>query len=219
VVRPPAIATFCEARLSRPTRWSGFLFNEWSDDETCCVSHFENLAKVDIFYLRADGLRPSPWLSLPIRVFHDPTGVIQAARAGSTIVKNAVDPTEVEQVIGKTISYAIEVARRLARGELLYAQTLLDGLRNRLVALEDILENRSPGLNCSFQIERRASPELLRALYVACPHAEHDELQAALTGLVNVCRHLVWRLYDSSKLSRPPTPFLRALHALAQTDA
>ena len=215
VVEPTALSRFGAQRLSRPTRWSGFLFNEWGDDETCCVSHFENFAKVDIFYIPADGLRPSPWLALPIRVFHDATGAIDAARANSTGLDAFADPKQVEQVLGKTISYAIELARRIARGELLYAQSLLDGLRNRIVALEDLLENRSPGINCSLKIEKRVSPQLLEALYATSPHTERAELQTALAGLVQVCRKLVLRLADSGQLGRPPTAFLRVLEALA----
>jgi hypothetical protein len=216
VVEPSALSRFCAQRLSRPTRWSGFLFNEWGDDETCCVSHFENFAKVDIFYISADGLRPSPWLALPIRALHDATGTIEAARANSAGLDASAEPIQIERVLGKTISYAIEVARRVARGELVYAQSLLDGLRNRIVALEDLLENRTPGINCSLKVEKRVSPQLLEVLYAACPHAERAELQVALAGLVRVCREFVSRLRDGGKLGSSPTAFLRALDALAQ---
>ena len=216
VVESSALSRFCAQRLSRPTRWSGFLFNEWGDDETCCVSHFENFAKVDIFYVTTDGLRPSPWLALPIRVLHDATGTIEAARASSTVLNVSADPVRIEQLLGKTTSYAIELARRVGRGELVYAQSLLDGLRNRIVTLEDFLENRTPGINCSFKIEKRVSPQLLSALCAACPHAERAELLAALADLVSVCRDLVLRLRDGAKLGFPPTAYLRALDALAQ---
>src|SRR5690242_18076576 len=66
VVEPGAWSGFCADRLSRPTRWPGFLFNEWADDPACCVSHFETFGKVDMLYISADDLRPSPWLALPI---------------------------------------------------------------------------------------------------------------------------------------------------------
>ena len=215
VVERKALSTFCAQRLSRPNRWSGFLFNEWGDDETCCVSHFENFAKVDIFYIPADGVRPSSWLALPIRVLHDATGVIAAAHANSTRLTAPVELMQIERVLGKTISYAIEVARRIARDELLYAQSLLEGLRNRLVALEDLLENRSPGIDCSLKIEERISSQLRDALYAACPHMNSADLQAALAGLVKVCRELVLRLADRGQLDRSSTPFLRVLDALA----
>ncbi len=219
VVAPTAIARFCQERLSRPERWSGFLFNEWAEDETCCVSHFEGFAKVDIFYVRADALEPSPWFTLPTRILHDPMGLVGATAAKSEFAEGTATPLVVERAVGKAIAYAIEVARRLARGELAYAQSLLDGLRNRIVTLEDLLEDRSPGLNSSFKIEKRISPELLQEVHAACPHTKPEELDAALTRLVNVCRKLVCDLHQRAKLSRPPVAFLRALDALGKDDA
>jgi predicted nucleotidyltransferase len=219
VVAPTAISRFCQERISRPERWSGFLFNEWADDETCCVSHFEDFTKVDIFYACADAMEPSPWFSLPTRILHDPTGLIGVTVAKSAFAEGTTTPLVVERTIGKTIAYAIEVARRMARGELAYAQSLLDGLRNRIVTLEDLLEDRSPGLNSSFKIEKRISPQLLQEIYAACPHTEPEELNAALTRMINVCRKLVCGLHERSKLSRSPTTFLRALDALGNDDA
>lgn len=104
---------------------------------------------------------------------------------------------------------------RPTRGELIYAQRLLDGLREWLVILEDLLEDRWPGLDCSFRIEKRVSSELREALYAACPRSDAAELQAALTRLLPICRALICRLHERSKLASP-APFLRALDALAE---
>jgi hypothetical protein len=216
VVESAALSRFCADRLSRPTRWTGFLFNEWSDDEACCVSHFEGFGKVDVFYLGASQLEPSPWLALPIIVLHDPTGIIGLARARSAIEHSPTDEHLINRAVGKAVACAVEVGRRVGRGELIYAQSLLDGLRQRLVDLEDLLENRRPGLNCSFKIEERVSAELLAALYAACPSAIPAELQRALAQLAGVCRALVWQLHERSKLVASPESFVCALDALAE---
>src|SRR5258708_26301438 len=54
IVTSTAHSEFTNARLSRPTSWPGFLFNEWGEDPTCCVSHFQGFVKLDIFYIDID---------------------------------------------------------------------------------------------------------------------------------------------------------------------
>jgi len=66
----------------------------------------------------------------------------------------------------------------------------------------------------SFRIERRVSSELCEALHAACPRSDAAELQAALIRLLPVCRALIYRLHERSKLASPAA-FLRALDALA----
>jgi predicted nucleotidyltransferase len=215
VVTPSAIAEFCSKRLERPRRWTGFLFNEWGEDHTCCVSHFEQFAKVDVFYIAADQLKA--WLrpAAHIRVVHDPTDLLTVAQ--QDVFTAAVEPTNckaVEQLVGKATAYAIEVARRVARGELMYAQSMLEGLRNRLVVLEDLLERRRPGVDCPAHLEKRVSSQLRNSLYDACVAANPAALQAALAELARACSAIVSKLHERSLLTSSPAPFLRVLDQL-----
>ncbi|HSV18911.1 MAG TPA: nucleotidyltransferase domain-containing protein [Casimicrobiaceae bacterium] len=216
VVTPSAISDVCANRLDRPRRWTGFLFNEWDEDINCCVCHFEHFAKVDIYYIAADHLKA--WLrpSTPVRVAHDPSGLIAAAQLEARMPAfEPADPLAVEQAVGKTTGYAIEVARRLARGELVYAQTLLDALRDRLVVLEDLFERRLPGDDSATTLENRASPLLLVPLEQAGSPLDGAALQAALVELAGLCHATVSKMHARSLLRSPATAFLQVLEQLA----
>jgi predicted nucleotidyltransferase len=216
VVTPSAIADYCAERLERPRQWTGFLFNEWDENNnSCCVSHFEHFAKVDIYYVAADQI--GTWLraTAPIRVIHDPAGIVTAARQDARML--IAVPTSfatVEQAVGKATAYAIEVARRLARGELIYAQTLLDAFRDRLVVLEDLLEGQHAVASAS-HLEKRPKAHLVRSLYRSCDVAEPIAVQATLANLARACRTTVSQLHERSLLKSSPTPFLYVLDQLA----
>ena len=76
VVRPERHAGFVERRLDIPRAWDGFLFNEWLDGASHCVSHFRPFNKIDIFYLNRAAFQPSPWLAQPATILHDPEMVV-----------------------------------------------------------------------------------------------------------------------------------------------
>ena len=67
---------YVEERQKTPSRWPGFLFNEWLPDALHCVSYFKPFNKIDIFYYSIEALKPSPWYGLPIDVLHDPLGIV-----------------------------------------------------------------------------------------------------------------------------------------------
>jgi hypothetical protein len=76
VVRHEDHMPFVRARREITTTWPGFLFNEWVPGAQHCISHFKPFVKIDIFYLDQTKLAPSPWYTLPVRVLHDPTGIV-----------------------------------------------------------------------------------------------------------------------------------------------
>lgn len=76
VVQPERHSHFVQQRRDIPRQWPGFLFNEWIPNAQHCVSHFQPLVKIDIFYHNAAALKPSPWYRLPIQILHDPKSIV-----------------------------------------------------------------------------------------------------------------------------------------------
>ncbi len=76
LVKPERHSHFVEQRRQIPKQWPGFLFNEWVPSAQHCVSHFQPFGKIDIFYYDATALTPSPWYRLPIKILHDPKGIV-----------------------------------------------------------------------------------------------------------------------------------------------
>lgn len=219
VVAPDAIADYYAKRLERPRRWTGFLFNEWGEDNSCCVSHFEHFAKVDIYYIAADQVLAWLRATTPIRVIHDPSGIVAIARRDARM--SPVEPSSfvaVEQSVSKATAYAIEVARRLARGELIYAQTLLDDFRDRLVVLEDLLEGHGHAVARASQLEKQPKEHVARPFVDRCDVTEPVAVQAALADLARACRTTVSQLHERSLLKSSPTPFLHVLDQLAASE-
>lgn len=65
VVRHERHSWFLERRRDFPQQWPGFLFNKWMPGTRHCVSHFRPFNKLDVFYLDAEKITPSPWYRLP----------------------------------------------------------------------------------------------------------------------------------------------------------
>ncbi len=214
VVAAAAAHRLRRERLARPATWPDFLFNEWDDDERCCVSHFAGFIKLDVVYVGSDEFAPSPWLTQPIRVLHDPQGLIAATIAQSAQRRTAPTPDDVEQAIGKMLAYAHEAVRRAARDELLYAQTMLDRLRTQMAALEDLCERRTPGLDAPSRLEARLSRSLVAALRDSCTTSERGELERAVRSLAPLCRALIERLHQRYALGASLDRQLRAIDAL-----
>ncbi|TCV76404.1 hypothetical protein EDE05_108226 [Neorhizobium sp. R1-B] len=129
VVASEQHSQFVEKRREIPAQWPGFLFNERLPNTPHCVSHFLPFGKIDIFYFDAARLVPSPWYRLPIRILHDPTGIVAEVVEQSAGLTFAVRADELDISISKGLAAAQETYRRAKRGELFYAQTLLDELK------------------------------------------------------------------------------------------
>ena len=219
VVSSKAHSTFVDARLSRPSGWTGFLFNEWGDDPICCVSHFQHFVKLDLFYLDIATVSSSHRLRQPMRILHDPSGILGASIQRVEVVRTPPNPGKVEQAIGKALSYAHETARRVACGELIYAEAQLNALRQQLAVLEDFEQQRTPGSDSPFQIDLRVSEKLRSALLLSFARADAAEISVALFSLVAFCRPIVIRLHERYGLTRPLAHDLAALDALSAIGA
>lgn len=215
IVHAKRHSEFVARRCQIPSEWPGFLFNEWVPGAQHCVSHFRPFNKIDIFYLSADAVEPSPWLALPTTVLHDPSGVIATLQERSRNLSFAIDLGEVERSISKGIAAAHEVFRRTRRGELLYALTLLDELREHMMKADDWLHGRTPADALSSKFDDRGSAAVVKCLAASFCAYDKDALDLALTSLVSLYREQVMALHKTLSLDRPLSNDLEALAIIA----
>ena len=183
VVRPADHARFVAARREITRSWPGFLFNEWVPGTQHCVSHFSPFGKIDIFYLNQAHLTPSPWYTLPIQILHDPSGVVESLLWRSKEERFDVSEDDIDFSISKGLAATHETYRRAMRGELGYAQTLLDELRQHVMWADDWLFGRTPETLVSAKFEQRGSQETLAALAASYPRHDAQAILYSLHGL------------------------------------
>jgi hypothetical protein len=215
VVTPESHADFVAQRRAIPEQWPGFLFNEWMPGAQHCVSHFRPFGKIDIFYLNQNALKPSPWYGLPIAILHDPSGVIAALVAQSKDLPFTTSIEDIDHSISKGLAAAHEAYRRASRGELLYAQTLLDELRQHIMKADDWLFGRTPLTAVYAKFEQRGSREVLETLAASFCAYDAAALQAALARLVGLYRRQVTALHETFPLARPLSNDLAALDIIS----
>lgn len=193
-----------EGRLDWPSHWGDVMFNEWIDGTNHCVSHFRPFLKVDVFYRTPDDFRPSPWFRMPCRVLLDREGIVQRVLAESQSLTFERPPSrEVSRVLSKAMAGAHEVVRRARRGELHFAQTLLDEVRSHMVHLDGWIHGRETSVPQDLRVAARISPDLLEALgksYVAL--AAHD-IEEAMVRLGLTLAQQIADLHRRFDLNRP----------------
>lgn len=128
------------------------------------MSHFRPFLKIDVFYWTPEIFTPSPWFKLPAEVFLDRTGLVQRVLEASRSLTHLRPPdAEVSRVLSKAIAGAHEVVRRARRGEVYYAQTLLDELRAHMTRLDMWIQGFEPSV-----------PQDLKWRGVFVPHCSTD---------------------------------------------
>jgi predicted nucleotidyltransferase len=206
---------FVQQRREIPKQWSGFLFNEWVPNAQHCVSHFLPFGKIDIFYYDAAALTPSPWYRLPIRILHDPEGIAADLLKRSEELPFTVGEDQVDYSISRGLANAHETYRRAKRGELFYAQTLLDDLRHYMMQADDWLHDRTAETTVMARFDKRASDEVLAVLKASFCPCEGEAILAALRSLVYVYRRQVLALHDKFRLSRSLNNDIAAIDVVA----
>lgn len=214
VVAADSHSWFVANRREIPKTWPGFLFNEWIPGGQHCVSHFKPFGKIDIFYLSADTLQPSPWYGLPIEVVHDPKGVVAELVARSAALPFTVSEEDIDYSISKGLAAAHEAFRRAMRGELFYAQTLLDELRQHIMQADDWLGDRTAKTAALGKFDMRASKEALSVLTASYAPCEPQAILASLRSLVALYRKQVVALHGKFRLQRPMENDIAALELL-----
>jgi len=216
VVTPEEHGRFVASRLDIPKQWSGFLFNEWMEGAQHCVSHFLPFLKIDIFYLSQEEFRPSPWYSLPTTILYDPRGVARSIIEHSQPFKFEVDERRVDWLISKGLAAAHEVYRRTQRGELIYAQKLLEEFRSYLAEADDWIHQRVPPNPSHVKLERRLTPSLLEALKESYVPSDANAIETALLNLLALFREQLIELHGTYNLSRVLDNDLRAVGVLLE---
>ncbi len=215
VVEPQRHARFVQQRREIPKAWPGFLFNEWLPHAQHCVSHFKPFGKIDIFYFNAAALGPSPWYRLPITILHDPRGIVADLVKRSEGLPFTVGEDEVDISTSKGLAALHEIYRRTMRGELFYAQTLLDELRQHIMQADDWLNDRTPETTVMAKFEKRAGGDVLAVLRSSYPPCEANAILAALRALAQVYRAQILALHGEFRLSRSIESDLAALEIVS----
>jgi hypothetical protein len=214
VVAPDRHRWFVEHRRKIPNTWPGFLFNEWLPRAQHCVSHFRPFNKIDIFYYAADTLKPSPWYTLPIKILHDPEGFVAQLIAKSADLKFEVIEEEVDYSISKGLSAAHEAVRRARRGEVLYAQTLLDEFRQHVMQADDLLFGRTPHSMANAKFDQRGTDTVMAALCRSFCAYDATTLEQRVLELAGLYRCQITELHEKFTLTRPLDNDLAALEIL-----
>ncbi len=215
VVTPDRHPWFVQHRCDIPQSWPNFLFNEWMPRSQHCVSHFRPFNKIDIFYYSAGVLQPSPWYALPIKILHDPEGVVAGLLARSRGLTFDVGEDEIDFSISKGLAAAHEAVRRARRGELLYAQTLLDEFRQHVMRADDFLFARTPEVPLHAKFDRRGSVEVLAALSRSFCPLDAASIESSVVALAGCYRDQITRLHETFALRRRLGSDLEALDLVA----
>ncbi|WP_332304092.1 hypothetical protein [Rhizobium sp. GR12] len=202
VVRTERHSWFAEHRRNFPQQWPGFLFNEWMPGTSHCVSHFRPFNKIDIFYLDAAKLTPSPWYRLPTIILHDPERIVADLTNRSRDMTFTFTADDIDVSISKGLAAAHETYRRAKRGELFYSQTLMDELRQHVMQSDDWLHGRTPETAVLAKFDRRSSPEVSQALTDSYCELDADMILKALSHLLVVYRAQIVRLHELFRLDR-----------------
>lgn len=212
IATPEEQARLVNGRLEWPTHWGDLLFNEWLEGTEHCVSHFRPFLKVDVFYWTPSMFRPSPWFRMPTKVFVDRNGVVQSVLAESQFLAfPAPLPDEVSRILSKALAGVHEVVRRARRGELQFAQSLLDELRSHMVQLDGWIQGLAPSSPHDLKAFSRVSPAMSNALassYVGLSAADLDD---AAVVLGEVLTQQIPELHRKFQLNRPLSSDLSAV--------
>jgi predicted nucleotidyltransferase len=126
-----------------PTTWGPFLFHA-TVSEILTVTYYESLTKADVFYYSAGSLVPSPWFNLGTRVLLDRSGHFGSVLALSKTLHFTATPHEIEDHVQKCVAALAEGAKRVQRGERIYASRLCAEAVHHLLAVDDLLSRRAP---------------------------------------------------------------------------
>lgn len=201
-----------KGRLDWPARWGDLLFNEWLDGAQHCVSHFRPFLKIDVFYWTPAIFRPSPWFRMPTKVFLDREGLVKSVLAQSqSLTFSTPSSGEVSRILSKALAGVHEVVRRARRGELYFAQSLLDELRSNMARLDGWIRGVEPSAPQDLKLAARLSPDLANAFarsYVGLRAADIDD---AVVTLSNALAQQIPELHRKFELNRLLTADLSAV--------
>lgn len=212
IATPEGQARLVSGRLDWPAQWGDLLFNEWVDGMPLCVSHFKPFLKIDVFYWTPESFVPSPWFKLPAKVFLDRAGTVQGVLDASESLTHGRPPdAEVSRVLSKALAGAHEVVRRARRGEVHYAQTLLEELRAHMTRLDMWIQGFEPSIPQDLKMARRVRAGLLNGLNQSYAGLDTDKIDRAVVTLGGVLADQIVELHERFDLGRSRATDLEAL--------
>jgi predicted nucleotidyltransferase len=130
-------------REQLPKTWGPFLFHA-TVAEVHTVSYYDSLTKADVFYYAAGAVIPSPWFNLGTRVLLDRTTHLTAVLGLSKGLTFTAASDDIARHLKTAIAALAEGAKRVRRGERIYAARLCaEGVHHILIA-DDLLASRAP---------------------------------------------------------------------------
>ena len=213
IVDEKHIDEFIKNRLIIPENWGDLLYNEYSTGwKNMCVSHFKPFIKVDVFYYTEWDLYPSLWQNKGITIILDKKGFLQKIVDKSKTLTFEISNEEINILINKGLALVHEVYRRVMRNELIYANDLLNALRQRLIDYDDLLnENLLEG--CS-HYEKRGNKLLIDLFHESYITFDKYSLLNQLYKLIEVLQKNIQDLDLKYKLQRDKNKDLYSLNLL-----
>ena len=203
IATPEEQARLVAGRLEWPQHWGDLLFNEWLDGTQHCVSHFRPFLKIDVFYWSPATFAPSPWFGMPAQVFLDRDSVVHRVLAQSQSLEfPSPEPAEVSRILSKALAGAHEVVRRACRGELHYAQTLLDEMRSHMARLDGWIQGFVSSAPHDFKAPVRLSSAVATAFADSYVGLDASELDQAVVALGGVLAQQIPQLHQKFALDR-----------------
>ena len=109
---------------------------------------------------------------------------------------------EVSRIISKALACAHESLRRSRRGELFYAQSLLERVRSYIVLMEDWINNFEPKMAIDLKLEQRISSRIQTELRNAYPALDDREIENALMAICVLLSEQIVNLHNIFTLDR-----------------
>jgi hypothetical protein len=217
IASPEGQARLVAGRLEWPSQWGDLLFNEWLEGTHHCVSHFRPFLKIDVFYWTPESFGPSPWFGLPATVLVDRDGLVERVLDQSrSMAFSPPSGDEVSRVLSKALAGAHEVVRRARRGQLFFAQSLLDELRSNLARLDRWARGRDVSSPEDVRSTGTLSVPVASAIERSYVGLDSADIDAALVGLGGVLSDLIPALHSRFALNRPLTRDLASIELVTR---
>jgi len=167
-------------------------------------------------------LWPAHWPQAPMMRIPTSTCVLSSSRKSNSGSSNTVGRYLIQRMvrasehlefdvtdedldfsISKALAATHEIFRRTRRGELVFAQTLLDELRFHIIQADDWLFGRTPRTQLFTKFDHRGSPEVIQCLRTSFCGCDTGALDAALASLCRLYRRQIEQLHTKFELARP----------------
>jgi hypothetical protein len=117
---------------------------------------------------------------------------------------------EVSRILSKALAASHETVRRAKRGELFFAQSLLEELRSFMMRLDAWLHQFKPTVPLDLKVDGRLSPAVRSALERSYVPLRADAIETAAVEIAQVLADQIPALHAAFALERPVAADLQA---------